>query len=394
MDYRFAARMRNAPESFLKQLFAVSSDPSIISFAGGLPDSKLIDVGGIKDSAAFILEEEGREALQYTTTEGYLPLREFIAERYRKRLGIPASSENIRIVNGSQQCLDIIGKIFIEKNDPIGIERPGYLGAIEAFSLYEPLIRSVDMNDSGPDTESFAKLVSEERIKFFYGIPNFQNPTGRSYSTDTRRKIGEIIGGTDSLFYEDDAFGELAFDRKPRVPVNKFAPGNVIIGGSFSKTVAPGMRIGWIMAPPEIIPMFDTAKQAADLHSNFLCQKIMNHYLRTSDYDGHLKRVVSVYGRNCRLMQDLLDDMAKTGITHTSPEGGMFMTAKLPGGISSMKLFEDGIRKGVAILPGTPFYAGPGGDDMIRLNFSNTGEENIKDGMARLSGVLSDLPQV
>jgi 2-aminoadipate transaminase len=391
MDYRFAARMRNAPESFLKKLFAVSSDLSIISFAGGLPDPDLIDVAGIRDSAACVLEQEGKEALQYTTTEGYLPLREFIAERYRKRLGINASAENIRIVNGSQQCLDIVGKIFIEKNDPIGIERPGYLGAIEAFSLYEPVIKSVEVNDSGPDTEAFEKLITEDLIKFFYGIPNFQNPTGRSYSPDKRKEIGEIIRGTGSLFYEDDAFGELAFDQKPRIPVNKFAPENVITGGSFSKTVAPGMRIGWIMAPPEIISVFDTAKQAADLHSNFLCQKILDQYLRNNDYDAHLKDVVSVYGNNCKIMQDLLDDMAEMGVTHTSPEGGMFMTAKLPEKFSSMKLFEEGIKRGVAILPGIPFYAGEGGDDMIRLNFSNTSEEKIKEGMSRLSGLLSDL---
>ena len=388
MEYRFAVRMRNAPESFLKKLFAVSSDPSIISFAGGLPDSNLIDVAGIRESAAHVLEEEGREALQYTTTEGYLPLREFIADRYRNQLGISASAENIRIVNGSQQCLDIIGKIFIEKNDRIGIERPGYLGAIEAFSLYEPVIKSVDMNESGPDMEGFEKLVTDDKIKFFYGIPNFQNPTGRSYSQDARKQIGGIIGGTGSLFYEDDAFGELAFDQKPRMPVNKFAPENVITSGSFSKTVAPGMRIGWIMAPPEIISVFDTAKQAADLHSNFLCQKILDHYLRNSDYDAHLKRVVSVYRENCMLMQDLLDDMANIGITHTIPEGGMFMTANLPKGLSSMKLFEDGIKNGVAVLPGIPFYAGDGGDDMIRLNFSNTSEENIKEGMNRLSEIL------
>lgn len=391
MEYRFAARIRNAPESFLKQLFAISSDPGIISFAGGLPDSRLIDVEGLKYSANFIMENEGREALQYTTTEGYLPLREFIAERYKKRLNIPASPDNIRIVNGSQQSLDIIGKIFIEKGDPVGIERPGYLGAIEAFSLYEPAIISVDMDEDGPDPGSFEKLVTEDKIKFFYGIPNFQNPTGRSYSKKARREVGEIVNSTDSLFYEDDAFGELAFDQKPRTSVSRYAQKNVIISGSFSKTVAPGMRIGWIMAPSEIIRVFDKAKQAADLHSNFLCQKIINHYLRNSDYDSHLKKVVSVYSHNCRIMEDLLNDMSKYGIKHTSPEGGMFMSVKLPAGLSSTKLFKEGIGRGVAILPGTPFYSDGGGDNMIRLNFSNTSEEDIKEGVARLSAVISDM---
>lgn len=391
MDYRFAERIESVPESFISKLFDVSNRPGVISFAGGLPDSNLIDVEGISESASYILENEGREALQYTTTDGYISLREYIAERYRKKLGINATADNIRIVNGSQQCLDIIGKIFIGKNDPIGMERPGYLGAIEAFSLYEPAIHGIDMDDSGPDPDSFSGLISKEQIKFFYGIPNFQNPTGRSYSVERRKKIGEIVSGTGSLFYEDDAFGELAFDRKARIPVCKFAPENTIMSGSFSKTVAPGMRIGWIMAPPEVIRVFDTAKQAADLHSNFLCQKIMNHYLRNGDYDGHLNRIASVYGRNCRLMEDLMDDGRPEALAHTSPEGGMFISAFLPDGVSSMKLFEEGIRKGVAVLPGVPFYTNGGGEDMIRLNFSNAGEETIKVGMSRLLKTVSDL---
>lgn len=383
--------MNNAPESFLKKLFEVSSDPGTISFAGGLPNSGLIDVEGIRNSADFILEEEGREALQYTTTEGFLPLREYIAARYRRRLGIHARAGDIRIVNGSQQCLDIIGKIFIGKGDPVGIERPGYLGAIEAFSIYEPCLFGVEMGEAGPDIASLEALVTGERIKFFYGVPNFQNPTGRSYSSGARRKVGGIFSGTDSLFYEDDAFGELSFDRKPREPVKKFAPDNVLLGGSFSKTIAPGMRLGWILAPEEVITVFDAAKQAADLHSNFLCQMIIEHYLRNSDYDSHLDKITSVYCKNCRLMEDLLDDMPAGGISHTSPGGGMFMTAGLPPGMSSLRLFEEGIRKGVAVLPGTPFYTGEGGEDMIRLNFSNSDEETIKEGMARLSGALFNL---
>jgi len=391
MAYRFSDRMARVPESFLDELFRVSAVPGVISFAGGLPGSAHIDLEGIRDAARAVFAGEGRMALQYSTTDGYLPLREFIADRYRRRLGLPAMPDEIQIVNGSQQCLDLVAKIFLDPGDAVGMERPGYLGAIEAFSLYEPVFHAVPLAGDGPDLDVLARVVREHAPKFFYGIPNSQNPSGQTYSEEKRRGVAEIFEGTETIFYEDDAFGDLFFDGKPRPPVKRYLPDQGIMSGSFSKIVAPGMRIGWIYAPEPILREFNVAKQAADLHSNFLCQVILHRYLSTHDLDAHVTRVSAIYGRQCRLMCDLLDDLMPPGAGHTTPEGGMFLTATLPGGVSSMDVFRECVREGVAVLPGVPFYVDGGGEDVIRLNFSAVGEEEIEEGVRRLARVVRRL---
>jgi 2-aminoadipate transaminase len=391
MEYRFARRMTRAPKSFLDELFRVSRDPEILSFAGGLPASDLIDVEGIALAASDVLCEEGRQALQYSTTDGYLPLREYIASRYRNRLNIPADPSDIQIVNGSQQCLDLVAKIFLDPGDRIGIERPGYLGAAEAFSLYEPEFHPVSLSDNGPVIEELYTMVKRSHPKFFYGIPNSQNPSGVSYSLDARKAVGECLEDTDTVFYEDDAFGELFFDGKSRPPIKKYLEGQTIMSGSFSKIISPGLRIGWLFAPQGILKQFNVAKQAADLHSNFLAQKILFRYLENIDIDLHLRKICRRYGENCRLMSDLLDDLFPAGMSHTNPVGGMFMMATLPPKISSMKIFTEGIREKVAVLPGIPFYVDGGGEDTIRLNFSNASQEQIREGLDRLATVIRRL---
>jgi 2-aminoadipate transaminase len=387
LPYRFASRLAKAPESFLDELFRVSADPSMISFAGGLPSSELIDCEGITRAARSVMEEEACIALQYTTTDGYRPLREYIAERYRRRLNLAASADEIQIVNGSQQCLDLVAKIFLNANDCVGMERPGYLGAIEAFSLYEPVIKTVPLEDRGIDMDLFEVLVKKDRPKFFYGIPNSQNPSGRTYSQENRKAIAEILKTTDTLFYEDDAFGELFFDEKPRPPVKKYLMERTLMSGSFSKIIAPGMRIGWIYAPKEIMTQFNVVKQAADLHSNFLSQKILHRYLMTYDLDDHIRKITLVYQKKCRLMCDLFDDLLPQ-LTHTYPEGGMFLLVTLPPGISSRAVFDQGVQQKVAVLPGLPFYVDGGGLDTIRMNFSFASENQIIEGMHRLARVI------
>jgi 2-aminoadipate transaminase len=390
MTFSFARRIQHAPASFLGELFRVSADPSIISFAGGLPSSTLIDAEGLSDAARDVFATDPRTALQYSTTDGYLPLREYIAARYRRRLGVPATAGEIQITNGSQQCLDLFAKIFLNAGDRLGMERPGYLGAIEAFSLYEPVFETVRLDSEGPDPGVFEKMLMETPVKFFYGIPNSQNPSGCTYSPERRREIAGILDGTDTVFYEDDAFGELFFDGKARLPLKRFLPNRSVISGSFSKITAPGMRIGWMYAPQEILTAFNTAKQAADLHSNFLCQQILHRYLTTHDLDAHIQKIVAVYGRQCRLMCDLFDDLMPA-LSHTTPEGGMFLTATLPAGLHAMKVFDEGVRQKVAVLPGMPFFVDGGGTDTIRLNFSNADEKKINEGMHRLAGVIKGL---
>ena len=390
LQFRFATRISRAPVSFLNELFRVSADPSIISFAGGLPSTALIDTEGIARATDSVLEDDAYAALQYTTTDGYLPLREYIAERYRTRLGIRATAEEIQILNGSQQCLDLFAKIFLNPGDHVGIERPGYLGAIEAFSLYEPFISAIPLKNDGLDLAAFETVVKKEQLKFFYGIPNSQNPSGGTCSLENRKAVAEILQSSSTVFYEDDAFGELFFDARPRLPVKKYLPDQSVISGSFSKIIAPGMRIGWMYAPKEILTPFNIVKQAADLHTNFFCQKILHRYLMTCDLDAHLRTMTAVYGNNCRLMCDLLDDLLPD-LTHTYPEGGMFLMVALPVGISSRRVFNEGIMKKVAVLPGHPFYVDGGGDDTMRMNFSAASEDQIVDGIHRLARVVSSL---
>ncbi|TAJ45055.1 aminotransferase-like domain-containing protein [Methanofollis fontis] len=391
MKYRFADRMFSVPESFIGELFRVSNLPGIISFAGGLPDASLIDLDGIARAAREVLEEEGRAALQYSTTDGHLPLREFIAARYRRRLGIQVDPDEIQIVNGSQQCLDLTAKIFLNPGDVVGMERPGYLGAIEAFSLYQPEICTVPLIEGGPDPAAFASLIRERAPKFFYGIPNSQNPSGATYSDERRREIAEILDGSGTVFYEDDAFGDLFFDGRPRPPVKRYLPDGTMLSGSFSKIVAPGMRIGWICAPEPVLRQFNVAKGAADLHSNLLCQMILHRYLSTADLDAHVRRVAGIYGERCRLMCDLIDDIFPPGVGRTSPEGGMFMMLFLPDGVGSMAVFREGVRQGVAVLPDAPFHADGGGGNAVRLNFSNADTTSIREGMERLARVVRSL---
>lgn len=389
--YTFAARMGRVPASFLDTLFAVSNNPAIISFAGGLPSSALIDVAGLRQATREVLEDEGSAALQYTTTDGYLPLREYIAARYRRRLGIPADARDIQIVNGSQQCLDLIAKILVNPGDCIGVEQPGYLGAFEAFSFYEPHFCSVPLEADGPELAAFATLISTRAPRFFYAVPNSQNPSGCTYSLQKRREIAGLLAGTQTLFYEDDAFGELFFDGRPRVPVKRFLPELTVMSGSFSKTVAPGLRTGWIFAPSPVLKQFNIAKQAADLHSNLLSQMVLHRYLTTHDYDARLRTVTAAYGENCRLMCELIDDLFPPRVSHTVPEGGMFLTVTLPPGPDSMDLFRQGVNAKVAVMPGAPFYTDGGGRRIFRLNFSNTDPERIKEGMGRLARVIHGL---
>jgi 2-aminoadipate transaminase len=387
----FAQRMAKTPKSFIREILKVTENPSIISFAGGLPNPGLIDVTGISLAAASVLDQDGSSALQYSTTEGYLPLRQFIAERYRKRLELSVSPDDILITNGSQQCLDLIGKVFIDKGDHIAIERPGYLGAIQAFSLYEPVFHPVILNKFGLDPLMLAQVLKTQKVKFFYGVPNSQNPSGITYTNNRRRELASVFRENDTLFIEDDAYGELNFSQKSLPSMREFLPDQTIITGSFSKILSPGMRLGWVVAPPDIMDQLIIAKQASDLHSNYLSQRIAYQYLYQQNVDVHIRKICLAYKTQCHLMIDMIRDKFPESIDYTEPEGGMFIWLTLPQGLSSNEVFEQTLKKDVAVLPGTPFYTDGGGGNTIRLNFSNSTEQKIIIGMERFSHVLHDL---
>ena len=387
----FAQRMAKTPKSFIREILKVTENPSIISFAGGLPNPDLIDVQGISLAAATVLGQEGRTVLQYSTTEGYLPLRQFIAERYGKRLGLSVSPDEILITNGSQQCLDLIGKVFIDTGDHIAIERPGYLGAIQAFSLYEPVFHPVNLDKNGLDPVMLARELKAQLVKLFYGVPNSQNPSGITYTNERRRELASVFKNTETLFVEDDAYGELNFSGNTLSSLREFLPDQTIITGSFSKILAPGMRLGWVVASPDIMEKLVIAKQASDLHSNYLSQRIAYQYLQQQNIDDHIRKICRMYKTQCNLMIDLIREKFPESVDYTVPEGGMFIWLTLPEGISSTRVFEQALNAGVAVLPGTPFYTDGGGEDTIRLNFSNSTEQKIITGMERFSHVLCNL---
>jgi 2-aminoadipate transaminase len=386
--YTFAPRMAKTPKSFIREILKVTERPEVISFAGGLPSPALIDVEGIRIAAASVLEHDGQCALQYSTTEGYLPLRQFIADRYKKRLGLSISPDEILITNGSQQCLDLIGKVIIGTGDHIAIERPGYLGAIQAFSLYEPVFHPVTLRNDGPDIALLDQACSSYPVKMFYGVPNSQNPSGITYTDRNRQELASVMEKHGALFVEDDAYGELNFSGHSMPSVRKYLPGQTVITGSFSKILAPGMRMGWVVAPPAIMEQLVIAKQASDLHSNYLSQRIAYEYLLHNDIDNHIRKIRAAYQHQRDVMIRMLREEFPDTVSFTHPLGGMFVWVTLPAGCSSMEVFDQALKENVAVLPGMPFYVDGGGSDTMRLNFSNSTEENIITGMGRLARVI------
>lgn len=375
----------------IREILDVCEHPDVISFAGGLPSPDFLDTEGIREAAEEVLNREGKTSLQYSTTEGYLPLREWIAGRYEKRLSISVDPDEILITNGSQQTLDLLGRIFVDEGDPILMEAPGYLGAIQAFSQYMPVFHSLPLDAEGPDIATLVQVLDETDPKFLYSIPNSQNPSGITYSTERRKEIASHLKEHDTLLLEDDAYGEIRFS-DVRLPSfrNLLTGDRTILLGSFSKIVAPGFRLGWLCAPRDIVDQAITAKQASDLHTNIFAQHVLACYLEKIDMDSRISSISRAYSEKCSTMLECMDKFFPDGIRYTRPDGGMFIWLTLPGGLSAMELWKRALEKKVAILPGTPFYTDGGGDNGVRLNFSNADAEKIRIGISRLAEVLGD----
>ena len=384
----FANRMGTTHKSFIREILKVTEDPEIISFAGGLPNPKFFPVKEIANASLKVLEENGENVLQYSTTEGYLPLREYIAERYRKKKGLKVDPDEILITNGSQQGIDLIGKIFLDKGDQIVIERPGYLGAIQAFSMYEPIFQSIPLLDDGIDTNLLERTFRGNRIKLFYAVPNFQNPSGITYSRQRRRDVANILKKHNAIFVEDDPYGELRFIGEDLPSIRAYLEDNIILLGSFSKIITPGLRLGWICAKKDIMERIIVAKQASDLHSNYLSQRIVHQYLVDNDIDKHILKIRDAYKKRRDLMVSMIVEYFPEEIKYTKPEGGMFLWITLPKRISSLDLVDLAIKENVAFVPGNAFYVDGGGNNTLRLNFSNSDEEKIEEGIKRLANII------
>ncbi|QUH23877.1 PLP-dependent aminotransferase family protein [Methanobacterium alkalithermotolerans] len=389
MKYKFADRMSHIPPSFVREILKVTESPEIISFAGGLPHPVSFPVEKIKKASHDVLSRYGKEVLQYSTTEGHLPLREYIAGRYASQ-GLRIDADEILITNGSQQCLDLVGKVFLDKNDRVLLEKPTYLAAIQSFSLYEPIFKSVPLEDDGPDMDYLEDILLQNKIKLYYAIPNFQNPTGISYSLEKRKKIAGLLSEGDTVLVEDNPYGDIRFRGTDIPPIKSFHEEGILFG-SFSKIVSPGMRLGWIVAEEEIMEKLVIAKQASDLHSNYFTQRVVCQFLEDNDLKDHISTIKKSYYEQCQLMLSLMDEYFPEGVTYTRPEGGMFLWVTLPSGISSRELFDLALKDKVAFVPGEAFYTGGEVDNTFRLNFSNSNNEKIEEGIKRLARAIKKL---
>jgi 2-aminoadipate transaminase len=387
---RFADRMNSIPKSFIREILKTTSDSEVISFAGGLPNPEYFPVKAIAKAAQAVLNESDGSVLQYGVSEGYYPLRKYISERYMIKHGMKISPDEILILNGSQQGLDLAGKLFIDPGEKVLLEKPSYLGAIQAFSAYQPEFVTMPLSHDGPDTEYFRNIMMKENIRLFYTIPNFQNPSGISYSSAKREIVSGILKEHDTILVEDDPYGEIRFTGDALPPLKKFLPENSILLGSFSKIIAPGLRLGWVAAQKEIIEKMVIAKQAADLHSNFLSQRIIYKFLEDNDLDEHIEKIRTGYKSQCEHMMKALDIYFPKEFTWTRPEGGMFIWINMPEKMDAYDLLRKAAEHKIVFVPGKTFFAGPGGENTMRLNFSNSTASQIKEGIKRLGKILSE----
>jgi len=388
MGNQFADRMYSVKKSFIREILKVTEDPSIISFAGGLPNPRSFPGEEVAAAAAKVLKEGRESALQYSTTEGYLPLREYIAKRYA-RYGIKADASEILITTGSQQGLDLIGKVFLNKGDTVAVERPTYLAAIQSFGMYEPRFVDIPLRDDGIDVEAMAKATAG--AKLLYTVPSFQNPTGITYSREKRKQVAETLKDSDVVFVEDNPYGDIRFMGEDLPPMRYYLDSDVITMGTFSKTVSPGMRLGWLHAPGEIMDKLVTAKQAADLHTSYFVQRVVYQYLADNDVEKHIKKIRGMYKVQRDAMVSAIERYFPDGVKHTKPEGGMFLWVTLPEGISSLDLFDLALKEKVAFVPGQAFFVDGSGQNTLRLNYSSSDEARIEEGIKRLAQAMESL---
>ncbi len=387
----FSDRITDVPRSFIREILKVTLDSSVISFAGGLPNRQLFPVDRLKEATCKVFETHGRDVLQYANSEGHAGLREYISARYKEKANLNVPADNILITNGSQQGLDLLGKTILNDNDAVVIEEPGYLGAIQAFSLYRPTFLPVPVSLAGMDPDVLETVLSDNRPKLIYSVPNFQNPSGISYSEQNRRDLAKILERTDTILIEDDPYGELRFSGVAKPSFKALLPENTVLLGSFSKSLVPGFRLGWIVARSELMQKLITAKQATDLHTSHFTQGIVCQFLQDNDADEHIRMIRDVYGQQCNAMISSIQRFFPPEVTYTQPEGGMFLWAELPHGMVAADLFELAVEDKVVFVPGDPFYVRGKGHNTLRLNFSCSDVDTIEVGIERLGKAIGKL---
>jgi 2-aminoadipate transaminase len=388
VGYSFAARMSRIATSAVREILKVTEQPNIISFAGGLPAPELFPVKALAEAQARCFDENGPAAMQYSTTEGWMPLRGWIAGHLRT-LGIETEPGRVLITSGSQQAIDLVAKIFLDPGDTVLVENPSYLAALQAFGAYEANIIGVECDSGGMRVDLLEKVLAEHKPKLIYTVPEFQNPTGTTLSSDRRDHLIELSCRYQIPILEDDPYGELRYagERTPPLAARD-KQGLVIYVSTFSKTVSPGIRIGWVSASPEVFRELVIAKQASDLHTSSMLQHALAKMLETFDYKGHVNHLCAVYGERRGAMLQALEASFPAGSKWAQSEGGMFVWAELPDGIRAEELLQRALAVDVAFVPGAPFFVDSARHNCLRLNFSNRPPDDIYEGIGRIGRLL------
>ncbi|MHB0987344.1 MAG: aminotransferase-like domain-containing protein [Bellilinea sp.] len=397
-DHRYAQRTQRMKASAIRELLKITENPEIISFAGGLPAPEVFPTEEIREACDRVLKDQSALALQYGATEGYLPLREMIA-RHASRSGVQIRPNNILITSGSQQALDLIGKIFINHGDRLLVESPTYLGALQAWNQYGAEYVTVHTDDDGMVSEDIEQAL-RTGPKFIYVLPNFQNPMGVTMSMERRVKLVELADRYGVPLVEDDPYGQLRFEGEnlPGVNVldaqlhvqNGRYTGNVIYFSTFSKILSPGLRLAWMIAPDEVISKLALAKQGTDLHTATFNQVVAYEVSRHGFLDNHVKHICEVYSERRNVMLDSLAEYMPEGVTWTHPHGGLFLWVRVPESCDTTKMFPAAVRKKVAYVPGESFHPNGGGTNTMRLNFSYCKPATIVEGISRLGNMLKE----
>lgn len=398
-EYRYAHRTQKMGSSVIRELLKFTEQPDIISFAGGLPAPEVFPLKEFQEACNQVLQEHGAYALQYGTTEGYLPLREMIA-RHNSRYSVRVTAENIMITSGSQQALDFIGRLFINRGDYIVVESPTYLGALQAWNAYGAQYISVPSDENGMIMDDLEEAL---RIgpKFIYILPNFQNPSGSTLSLERRKRLVLLADQYGVPIVEDDPYGQLRFegdhipsvaslDSSYRHEDNGEYTGNVIYLSTFSKLLAPGLRLAWVIAPPKVIRKLVMAKQAADLHTSTFNQHVAHEVAKGGFLDEHVKVIRATYKERRDVMIEMMEEMFPPEVTWSKPLGGMFLWGVLPKHIDAADVLKVAVERKVAFVPGASFHPNGGGQNTMRLNFSFSKPEVIREGITRLGVTLKE----
>lgn len=392
MTLNYANRISNIKASEIRELLKLTQRPDIISFAGGLPAPELFPIEELKKISKKVLEENGTAALQYGPTEGYEPLREKITERMAK-VHVNVTSDDVLITSGSQQGLDFSAKVFINPGDIIICESPTYLGAINAFKAYEPNFIEVETDDEGMIMKDLEEVLrNNDNVKFIYVIPDFQNPSGKTWSIERRKKLVELANKYNIAIVEDNPYGELRFEGEIYPAIKHYdTEGRVIFLGTFSKIFCPGLRLGWVVADKEVLNKYILVKQGADLQSSTISQMEVAKFLEEYDIEKHIEKIKVVYKKRRDIMMKTIEKEFPKEVKYTYPEGGLFTWVVLPAHINGRELAVKILEKNVAFVPGGSFFPNGGNENTFRMNYSNMDEERIGEGIKRLGIAIKEM---